>query len=58
MLWQTLRAAGRLYAVRIEDRGTLAEPELRVSIFSDRLVTASDRETVRREMAWRFDRKK
>jgi 3-methyladenine DNA glycosylase/8-oxoguanine DNA glycosylase len=55
MRWQTLRAAGRLYAVRIEDRGTLAEPELRVSIFSDRLVTASDRETVRREMAWRFD---
>jgi 3-methyladenine DNA glycosylase/8-oxoguanine DNA glycosylase len=53
--WQTIRAGGRLYAVRIEGRGSRAEPELRVYIYCDRPVTASDRETLRCEMVWRFD---
>ncbi len=53
--WQTLRAGGRLFAVRIGDRGTRAEPELRVSIYGDRPVTATDREIIRREIVWRFD---
>lgn len=55
MRWQTIRVVGRLYAVRIEDRGTIAEPELRVSIHSDRQMTARERESVRSEMVWRFD---
>jgi len=53
--WQTIRAGGRLFAVRIADRGTLAEPEIRVYIFSDRPVTETDREIIRSEMVWRFD---
>jgi len=53
--WQTIRVGGDLYGVRIEDRGTIAEPELRVSIYSDRQVTAPERGWVRRELVWRFD---
>ena len=53
--WQTLRASDRLYAVRIEDLGSRAEPEVRVYIYGDRPVTANDREIIRREMLWRFD---
>ncbi len=53
--WQTIRVGRRLYAVRIEDGGTIAEAALRVSIFSDRQVTAPAREIVRRELVWRFD---
>jgi 3-methyladenine DNA glycosylase/8-oxoguanine DNA glycosylase len=53
--WQTLRIGECLYAVRIEDRGTAAEPQLRVSIYSDRQVTAPERESIRRELVWRFD---
>jgi 3-methyladenine DNA glycosylase/8-oxoguanine DNA glycosylase len=53
--WQTLRVGGSLYGVRIENGGSIAEPALRVSIFSDRQVTAPDREIVRRELVWRFD---
>ncbi len=53
--WQTLRVGRRLYAVKIEDGGMIAEPELRVSIYSDRRVTAPERESIRRELVWRFD---
>ena len=53
--WQTLRIGECLYAVKIEDRGTVAEPELRVSIYSDRQVAAPERESIRRELVWRFD---
>jgi 3-methyladenine DNA glycosylase/8-oxoguanine DNA glycosylase len=53
--WQTLRAGRRLYGVRIEDRGSLAEPEIRVHVYGDRQLAASDRENLRREMVWRFD---
>jgi 3-methyladenine DNA glycosylase/8-oxoguanine DNA glycosylase len=53
--WQTLRADGRLYAARIEDLGSRAEPEIRVYIYSDRPVTETDRKIIRHEMVWRFD---
>jgi 3-methyladenine DNA glycosylase/8-oxoguanine DNA glycosylase len=53
--WQTIRAGEGLYGVRIENPGTIAQPELRVTIFSDRPVTARERESLRSEMVWRFD---
>jgi 3-methyladenine DNA glycosylase/8-oxoguanine DNA glycosylase len=53
--WRTLRVGGSLYGVRIENGGSIAEPALHVSIFSDRRVTAPDLEIVRRELVWRFD---
>ena len=53
--WQTIGVGGSLYGVRVENGGSIAEPVLRVSIFSDRQVTAADREIVRRELVWRFD---
>jgi DNA-3-methyladenine glycosylase II len=53
--WQTLRIGERLHAVKIEDRGTPAESELCVSIYCDRQVTAPERESIGRELIWRFD---
>jgi DNA-3-methyladenine glycosylase II len=52
---QTIRVGAALYGVRIDDRGSIAEPGLRVSIYSDKQVRAAERESVRREMVWRFD---
>src|SRR5216683_2149592 len=53
--WQALRVGRRLLGVRIDDARTNSEPRLRVSVFDMRDVSQSDLDSLRNELAWRFD---
>lgn len=53
--WQSIRIAGKLYGLKIEDKGTVSRPRLNVSIYSDRAVPGAAADLIKDELCWRFE---
>jgi 3-methyladenine DNA glycosylase/8-oxoguanine DNA glycosylase len=52
--WQTIRIAGRMFGLSIEDRGTSPRPSIRVAVFHHGDLGAAERRALRDELTWRF----
>lgn len=53
--WQSLRWAGRLVGVRLRNLGTRRTPRVELALYSAAPLTAPARDSIERELAWRFD---
>ncbi len=53
--WQTLRLSKKLYGLKIENRGVVTKPELKVSVYSHKSVGAAELEQIKQEIMWRFE---
>jgi 3-methyladenine DNA glycosylase/8-oxoguanine DNA glycosylase len=54
-LWHTMRFAGSLYGIRMDNLGTVAEPALRLVVFSEQPIEKGAVDRVAAEMSWRYD---
>ncbi len=53
--WQPMRVNKRLFGLRIENKGTTDRPRLSVTVFYGKRISFAELESIRREIAWRFD---
>ena len=53
--WQTIRLDGRIFGLRIDNKGTIDSPEIYVSVFHEDPLDAKDVERIKEELIWRFD---
>src|SRR3990167_6761606 len=53
--WQTIRIWKKIFAVKIEDFGTLTKPELKVSVFYNNKTSDAEIAEIRGELIWRYE---
>jgi len=53
--WQTIRLGRKLFGLKIENKGSIVEPKLEITVFSDKKNTAEELEIIKQEITWRFD---
>lgn len=53
--WQGMRVGKRLFGLKVENKGTVSKPKIRVTVFSDRAISREEIETIKSELVWRFD---
>ncbi|MBI4162923.1 MAG: hypothetical protein HY513_04520 [Candidatus Aenigmarchaeota archaeon] len=53
--WQTLRLNKKLYGLKVEDKGTVFRPNLKISIYSDNKLDSIELEKIKQEIIWRFE---
>jgi 3-methyladenine DNA glycosylase/8-oxoguanine DNA glycosylase len=53
--WQAIRINKRLFGLKIEDKGKMQKPKIKVSVFYNKNISKNELEKSRREIVWRFD---
>lgn len=53
--WQAIRVGENLFGLRIESRGTISKPKVKVVIYYKKRITAEGIEFIKREIVWRFE---
>jgi N-glycosylase/DNA lyase len=53
--WQAIRIGKRPFGIKIENKGTLMKPKIKVSVFYDKEISEGELEQVKEEIIWRFD---
>lgn len=53
--WQTIWVNKRLYGLKIENKGTVVKPAIRVSLYSRRKINSEELERLKHEIIWRFE---
>lgn len=53
--WQGIRIGNKLFGLKIEDKGSVQKPKLKVSVFYKGSISDKEIETVKQEVVWRFD---
>lgn len=53
--WQTFRIGKKLYAFEAENKGTIAKPKIKVTIYSAQDLSKEELEKIRQEIIWRFE---
>jgi len=53
--WQTIRIGKRLFGLKIENKGRVMKPKIKVSAFYDTEISEGELEKIREEIIWRFD---
>ena len=53
--WQAIRIGKRLFGLKIENKGKTQKPKIKVSVFYDNKISASEHEKIKQEIIWRFD---
>ena len=54
VMWQTLNLNGRLFGLKMEDKGTIDDPKIRLTIYSKSRVSQQKTEEIVRELEWRY----
>ena len=52
--WQAIRIGKKLFGIKIEDKGKIQQPEIKVSIFYNRNINNGAIENIKQELIWRF----
>lgn len=53
--WQTIRLGDDLFGVKVENDGTVNQPQIVVSLYSDRAIATRQSMNIKEELTWRFD---
>lgn len=53
--WTAMRVGASVYGLRITNSGVASRPKIRVDVFHNRKLAASELKAVRAEISWRFD---
>jgi len=53
--WQTMRFGGKVLGLKTESKGTIDNPRIRLTFFSEEPPTKKETEAVVKEIQWRFD---
>ena len=53
--WQAIRIGKRLFGLKIENKGEIQKPKIKVSVFYDKDISEKELETIKEEVIWRFD---
>lgn len=53
--WQTIRIGKRLFGLKIENKGDIQKPKIKVSVFYDKNIFDKEIEDIKNEIIWRFD---
>ena len=54
VMWQTLNLDGRLFGLRMENRGGVNEPKIRLTVYSKNKLVPNMMESVVEELNWRY----
>ena len=52
--WQTIRINKKLFGLKIEDKGKIQKPKIKVSVFYNQKISDNEIETIKQEIIWRF----
>jgi DNA-3-methyladenine glycosylase II len=53
-LWRTLNCGGKLLGLKLEQAGSIDEPEINLTVFSEFRLSSNDRERIVGELGWRY----
>ena len=53
--WQSIRAGKKMFGLKIEDKGTITRPKLKVNIFYNGKISEHELEFIKNELNWRFE---
>jgi 3-methyladenine DNA glycosylase/8-oxoguanine DNA glycosylase len=53
--WQTMQFGGRVLGLKMENKGTVDNPMIRLTFFSEAPLTKKEIDTIVKEIRWRFD---
>jgi len=53
--WQTMRFSGKVLGLKMEDKGTIDNPLMRLTFFSEAPLTKKETDAIAKEIRWRFD---
>jgi len=53
--WQTLRFCGQVLGLKMEKKGTIYNPLIRLTFFSEAPLTRKEADAIVKEIRWRFD---
>jgi 3-methyladenine DNA glycosylase/8-oxoguanine DNA glycosylase len=56
--WQPMRLGAELFGVRVQDKGTRADPSLTISLYADRPMLDATVNSLKDEIIWRFELRK
>jgi DNA-3-methyladenine glycosylase II len=54
VMWQTLNLNGRLFGLKMEDKGTIDDPKIKLTIYSKSRVSQQKTEGIVRELEWKY----
>lgn len=53
--WQAIRINKQIFGLKIENKGDIQKPKIKISIFYDKSISDKEIEDIRQEIIWRFD---
>jgi 3-methyladenine DNA glycosylase/8-oxoguanine DNA glycosylase len=53
--WQTMRFGGKVLGLKMENKGTIDNPAIRLTFFSEVPLTKKETDAIVKEIRWRFD---
>jgi len=53
--WQTIRIGKKLFGLKIENKGNIQKPKIKVSVFYNNTISDNEIEIIKQEIIWRFD---
>lgn len=53
--WQTMRFGGKVLGLKMENKDTIDNPVIRLTLFSEAPLTRKETDTIVKEIRWRFD---
>src|SRR3989344_750095 len=53
--WQAIRIGKRLFGLKVENKGEIQKPKIKVSVFYDKNIFEKEIENIKYEIIWRFD---
>lgn len=53
--WQAIRVGKKLFGLKIENRGTITKPEIKISVFYNGKIFEKDLNFIKNELNWRFE---
>jgi 3-methyladenine DNA glycosylase/8-oxoguanine DNA glycosylase len=53
--WQAIRIGKRLFCLKVENKGKVQQPKIKISVFYDNKISDGELEKIKQEIIWRFD---
>ena len=53
--WQTFRVGKELFVLQVEDKGTIAKPKIKITLYSSKPLNKQELEKIKQEIIWRFE---
>jgi len=53
--WQTMQSGGKVLGMKMENKGTIENPAIRLTFFSEARLMKKETDTIVKEIQWRFD---